>query len=526
MTTTSTSALPKAARSPAHIMKMDPIDLSEIESNVIVRNIQAEDFRAIEALQLKCFPGMKPWTSEELASQCRVFPEGQFCVEYDGKIVASCSSLMIDFDDYGEDANFQKISANGLITNHNPHGDSMYGIEIMVDPDYRGMKLARRLYDARKEFCRERNLKRIVIGGRIPSYALYRSQMSAAEYVEKVVRRAIFDPVLTVQLANGFTLRKLIRSYMEDDTDSSGYATLLEWVNLEYEKDIRDRVLPTQHARVCAVQYQIRSIESFDDFAKHCHYFVDVASNYKSDFVVFPETFTCQMLSFIPERNPALAVRKLAHFTSDYLELFSDLAVKFDINIIGGSHLTLEEDCLYNIAYLFRRDGTIEKQYKLHIGPSEEHWWGVRPGKGVHVFDTDVAKIAIILSNDIGFPEMASRATEQGAEIIFVPFCTDERYGYMRVRYSAQARAVENQAYVVIAGAVGNLPSVENMDIQYAQSGIFTPSDFAFPSDAIGCECAPNIETVLVHDLDLSLLKSQRRMNGWATPRSRSFQRT
>ncbi|MBN1489006.1 MAG: carbon-nitrogen hydrolase, partial [Phycisphaerae bacterium] len=100
---------------------------------------------------------------------------------------------------------------------------------------------------------------------------------------------------------------------------------------------------------------------------------------------------------------------------------------------------------------------------------------------------------------------------EHGAQIIFVPFCTDERYGYLRVRYCAQARAIENQMYVAIAGTVGNLPFVENMDIQYAQSGIFTPSDIPFPRDAVAAECSPNIETVIFHDVDLELIRRHRR---------------
>ena len=61
---------------------------------------------------------------------------------------------------------------------------------------------------------------------------------------------------------------------------------------------------------------------------------------------------------------------------------------------------------------------------------------------------------------------------DQGVSIIFVPFCTDERQSYLRVRYCCQARAVENQVYVVLSGNVGNLPEVPNMEIQYGQSCI------------------------------------------------------
>ena len=204
-------------------------------------------------------------------------------------------------------------------------------------------------------------------------------------------------------------------------------------------------------------------------------------------------------------------MRKLSEFTPMYLDLFTKLSVKYNINIIGGSHFTIEEDNLYNISYLFRRDGTLGKQYKLHITPNEKKWWGVKPGKKLEIFDTDKGKISIQICYDIEFPELGQIATENGAHIIFVPFSTDERYGYLRVRYCAQARCIENHVFVVIAGNVGNLPSVENLDINYAQSAIFTPSDIPFTKDAIQAEATPNIETVIIDDVDLELLKRQRR---------------
>jgi predicted amidohydrolase len=267
---------------------------------------------------------------------------------------------------------------------------------------------------------------------------------------------------------------------------------------------------PTIPVRICAVQYQMRMINNFEEFSKQCEYFVDVSSDYRCDFILFPEIFTTQLLSFLPNERPALAMRKLSEFTPLYLELFTNLAVKYNINIIGGSHFTIEGDNLYNISYLFRRNGTLEKQYKIHITPNEKRWWGVKPGNSVEVFDTDKGKISIQICYDIEFPELSRIAVDKGAQIIFVPFCTDERYAFLRVRYCAQARCVENHVFVVMAGSVGNLPSVENLDIHYAQSAIFTPSDIPFTRDAIQSEATPNIETVIVDDIDLELLKKHR----------------
>lgn len=489
---------------------MREIDLKHFETKIIVRQIRHEDFEQIVHLQEKCFPGMTAWSPEQFESQLSIFPEGQICVEYKGNVVASSCSLVLDFDLYSAWHSWKEIADGGFIRNHTLEGNTLYGIEIMVDPEYRGLKLARRLYDARKELARRYNLMRIIIGGRIPGYLKCANKMSAREYVEKVINKKIVDPVLTTQLSNGFVLKRLIPNYLPSDGDSKGYATFLEWANLDYVPDRNQLYKRVAPVRICAVQYQMRCVKNFDEFAAQCEYFVDVASDYRSDFIVFPEMFTCQLLSFLPAERPARAMRKLSQFTPQYLDLFTNLAVKYNINIIGGSHFTVEGDDLYNISYLFRRDGTLGKQYKLHITPSEQRWWGVKPGKSLEVFDTDRGKISILICYDVEFPEISRMAVERGAKIIFVPFSTDERYAYLRVRYCAQARCIENHVYAVIAGCVGNLPSVENLDIHYAQSAIFTPSDIPFTRDAILAEATPNIETVIFDEVDLEKLKKHR----------------
>jgi len=489
---------------------MKQIDLKQFENKINLRPIRVEDYNQLVDLQVKCFPGMKPWTREQIQSQLETFPEGQLCVEYADRIVASSSSLIVDFNLYGEKHSWRDIADSGFIRNHNPEGDSLYGIEIMVEPSFRGMKLARRLYEARKKLAREKNLMRIVLGGRIPGYAKYADKMSAREYADKVIHKELVDPVLTTQLSNGFVLRRLLKAYMDSDKESLGYATLLEWANLDYAPDPHMTYVASKPVRVCVVQYQMREIRNFSEFARQVEYFVDVASDYKSDFILFPELFTMQLLSFIKAKRPGLAVRKLAEFAPEYLDLFSKLAIKYDVNIIGGTLFTAEEDNLYNVSYLFKRNGGIGKQYKLHVTPNEKHWWGIKPGNRVEVFDTDKGKISIQVCYDVEFPEVSRIAVEKGAQIIFVPFCTDDRYGYLRVRYCAQARCIENHVYVAIAGTVGNLPAVENMDVQYAQSGIYTPSDIPFSRDAIAAECTPNVEMIIVEDLDIELLKRNR----------------
>jgi len=170
----------------------------------------------------------------------------------------------------------------------------------------------------------------------------------------------------------------------------------------------------------------------------------------------------------------------------------------------------IENGRLFNASYLFRRNGTIDKQYKIHITPSERKWWGVEGGSRVEVFDTDRGRIAISVCYDIEFPEIARVAAQKGAQLLFCPYNTDGRAAYLRVRLCAQARCIENHLFIALAGCTGNLPQVANADIHYAQSAILTPCDFAFSRDGIAAECEPNIETLVISDLDLELLRRHR----------------
>lgn len=492
------------------ILVMEPIPLEQLEKQLEVRLLRVEDFAAVEAMQKSCFPGMETWTLEHIESQIKHFPEGQIVLVYNGKLVASSCSLMLDYDLCSEWHDWKEVADSGFIKNHDPNGDVLYGIEIMVDPDFRGMRLARRLYDERKKIARERNLEAIVIGGRIPGYTGHQEEMTAHEYAKKVADKTLYDPVLTTQIANGFELKQLIPDYLPSDEDSVGWASHMEWINVDYRPHQKRQIRPVQMVRLATVQYQMRAIDSWEEFERQITYFVDTAGDYRCDFVTFPELFTTQLLSLVDAKRPGAAARELAKFNERYIALFQKLAVSYHVNIIGGSNFAIEDDKLYNIAYLFRRDGTIGRQYKIHITPAEWRWWGVTGGNKVEVFDTDCGRIAIFICYDIEFPEIVRIAAKKGAQILFVPFNTDERYGYLRVRNCAMARCIENHVYTVLSGCTGNLPQVKNADIHYAQSGIYTPADIPFSPDAIAAECTPNIETIVMKDLDIELLRRHR----------------
>jgi predicted amidohydrolase len=262
----------------------------------------------------------------------------------------------------------------------------------------------------------------------------------------------------------------------------------------------------------------MRKVASFAEFARQLEYFIDVAADYESDFVLLPELFTVQLLSQVDALSPQEGMKKLAGYTSRFVKLVQKLARKFGITIIAGSHPVYKEGRLLNIAHICLPDGTMVEQPKLHITPNERKWWGINGGQVLAPIETPKAKIGVLICYDVEFPEAVRHLADEGMEILFVPFCTDNRQGYLRVRYCAQARAIENQIYVAVTGNVGNLPDVTNMDVQYGQAAVFTPSDYPFARDGIAAEASPNTETILVCDLDLDDLHNSRN-TGTVTPR-------
>jgi predicted amidohydrolase len=213
--------------------------------------------------------------------------------------------------------------------------------------------------------------------------------------------------------------------------------------------------------------------------------------------------FTLQLLSIEnQELSTQESIEALTKYTPRLKDDLREMALRYNINIIGGSHPTrVESGRVENIAYIYLRDGTVHEQPKIHPTPNEEYWWNIEGGSDLHAIDTDCGPIGVLICYDAEFPELARYLADQGIQILFVPFCTDERQSYLRVRYCCQARAVENQFYVVMSGNVGNLPNVANMDIQYAQSCILTPCDFPFSRDGIASDTTPNVETVAIADL-------------------------
>lgn len=491
--------------------------------NIQLRNLRQTDYADFEATYNATYQGQtgSVWTVENVEHLLAVFPEGQICIEVNDKVVAVALAIIINYSDYGDNHTYLEVTDNYELKTHNPYGDVLYGIDVFVHPDYQGMRLGRRLYDARKELCENLNLRAIIAGGRIPTYEKYADELTPKQYLRKVSEKQIYDPILTFQLSNDFHVKKVLRNYLPEDEQSKAFATLLEWNNVYYEE--KEKLINARKSvvRIGLVQWQMRPVSDMDTLSNQIEFFIDAVSDYQSDFILFPEFFNAPLMANFNHQDEPDAIRSLASFTEPLRKKFIEFAISYNINIITGSMPYVEDGLLYNICYLCRRDGSFDSFKKIHITPSEADSWGMRGGNELKVFETDSGKIGILICYDVEFPELPRLYAEQGMEILFVPFLTDTQTGYNRIRRCAQARTIENECYVAIAGAVGNLPRVKNMGIQYAQSAVFSPSDFAFPTENIVAETTPNTEMTLIADVNLDLLKELHQQGSVRTMKDR-----
>src|SRR4051812_16248596 len=156
--------------------------------NIETRKLTLEDYNDLKTSMEQAYDtlGGQIWSKESIAKLLRIFPEGQLCISVDEKVVACSLSLIVDYDQYGDKHTYKVITGNYTFASHNANGDTLYGIEIFVSPEYRGLRLGRRLYESRKELCESLNLKSIIAGGRIPGYHQFADKLTPRQYIDKV----------------------------------------------------------------------------------------------------------------------------------------------------------------------------------------------------------------------------------------------------------------------------------------------------------------------------------------------------
>ena len=194
---------------------------------MFVRSYRLEDYPQLLAIQRACFPVPYPeeqlWSEAQIASHLQHFAFGALCVEADGRLIASATALILENPAH----TFAAATDNGFIGNHNPLGDTLYGVDMAVHPQWRGRGVARMLYQARFALVRSLGLKRFVAAGRMPGL-VHQPNLSPEEYVARVVSGELTDPTLTPQLKNGLSPVRVLHGYIED-AESRDCALLLEW---------------------------------------------------------------------------------------------------------------------------------------------------------------------------------------------------------------------------------------------------------------------------------------------------------
>lgn len=203
-------------------------------SKTIVRNYRESDFDALIKLQKECFPPPFSdellWNQKQLSSHLAHYPKGALCIEIDGELAGSLTGMLINFDGTVASHNWEEITDRGYINTHEPDGKSFYIVDIGIRPAFRKMELGKLLLQATYEQVIKDGLERVIGGGRMPGYQQLSFELTAEQYVQKVLEGELKDPVITFLMRSGRTPVRLVEDYL-DDEDSKNYALLMEWKN-------------------------------------------------------------------------------------------------------------------------------------------------------------------------------------------------------------------------------------------------------------------------------------------------------
>jgi predicted amidohydrolase len=243
------------------------------------------------------------------------------------------------------------------------------------------------------------------------------------------------------------------------------------------------------NVKIAAAQYDINYLTSWQDYHSKIEHWVNDAVLLQANLLVFPEYASMELASLFGKdvySSLSKQLEALQTVHSEYLDLFKIQAVNNQCYIQSGSFpVKASADNYCNRAYLFHPDGRIDFQDKLIMTRFENEQWFISAGNELKCFDTDFGKIAINICYDSEFPLLARKQVERGVNLILAPSCTDTLAGYHRVKIGCQARALENQCYVVQASLVGSAPWSEAVDVNVGAAAIYTPVDRGFPDNGI-----------------------------------------
>ncbi len=294
-----------------------------MSENIELQFLTANDYQELKDAMIEAYSNMPNsyWKEAHINSLIDKFPEGQVVIKVNGDLAGCALSIIVDFDNLEEHHTYRQITGNYTFDTHTAKGDVLYGIDVFIKSEFRGLRLGRRLYDYRKELCEKLNLRGIAFGGRIPNYHKYSNEISPKEYIEKVKRKEIHDPVLNFQISNDFHPSKILKGYLEGDEASGEFAVLLEWDNIYYQKKNDKAATLKKIIRLGLIQWQMRPYKDLDELMQQAEFFIDAVSGYRSDFALFPEFFNAPLMADNNHMSEAQAIRELSKHTAETLSV-------------------------------------------------------------------------------------------------------------------------------------------------------------------------------------------------------------
>ncbi|MFE8703540.1 GNAT family N-acetyltransferase [Cytobacillus sp. FJAT-54145] len=200
----------------------------------VIRNYHKEDFNELIRIQREAFPPPFPsellWNNEQLTNHITLFPEGAICIEVEGKVCGSMTGLIVNHNPEHPNHTWSDITDDGYIRKHDDKGNTLYVVDICVSPPYRKLGLGKWLMQSMYETVVSLDLDRLLGGGRMPGYHLHAKDLSAGEYVDRLMKGELRDPVITFLLRCGRTPVIPVENYLEDE-ESLNYGLLMEWKN-------------------------------------------------------------------------------------------------------------------------------------------------------------------------------------------------------------------------------------------------------------------------------------------------------
>jgi len=266
--------------------------------------------------------------------------------------------------------------------------------------------------------------------------------------------------------------------------------------------------------KIASAQYDISFLENWDSYQDKIECWVAEAAEKEAKILLFPEYFSMELASLFGKEIYSSLEKQLVAMQSvltDFQNLFQNLAQRYQCLIQAGTFpIRMESGEYRNRAYLFFADGRIDYQDKMMMTRFENEQWLITSGEEIKYFDTEYGRIAINICYDSEFPLLARQQVQFGANLILVPSCTDTLAGYHRVKIGCQARALENQCFVVQACLVGKAPWSEAVDVNIGAAAIYTPVDRGFPDNGILSSGELDIVQWVFADLSLADIETVR----------------